>query len=136
MDQTILPSVILSVIAVLSPLLTAFFTKASMSSRAKNYISIAVSVVIAVAYALVEHTVTNWSSVGNIVAALPVVYGIQQAAYNLLLKDLAAKVQANVGVGAAEVKAAAAAAQVAADAAAAQAKTVEPSTPLVVPTVG
>lgn len=95
MDTNALLNIVTAAIVVLSPLLTSVFTHTGMTSRTKNTIAMAVSLVIAVAYEAVTGGISDWT---NILYAFPVVYGLQQAVYNTLLKAIATNVEATVGV--------------------------------------
>lgn len=95
MDTNALLNIVTAVIVVASPLLTAVFTHTAMTSRTKNTIAMVVSLAIAVAYELLTGGITDWA---NIPVAFSVVYGLQQAVYNTLLRALATNVEANFGV--------------------------------------
>lgn len=95
MDTTILLNVVTAVIVVTSPLLTSLFTHSAMSSRTKNSIAMVVSLAIAVAYEVFTGGIHDWT---NLAYAFPIVYGLQQAVYNTILKDLATTVEANIGL--------------------------------------
>jgi ABC-type bacteriocin/lantibiotic exporter with double-glycine peptidase domain len=95
MDTNVLLNAVTAVIVVASPLLTSLFTHTVMSSRTKNTIAMIVSLVIAVVYEVVTGGIHDWS---NLAFAFPIVYGLQQAVYNTILKDLATTVEAKVGV--------------------------------------
>lgn len=95
MDTNALLNIITAAVVVASPLLTSLFTHTGMTSRAKNSIAMVVSLAIAVAYEVLTGGITDWS---NLLIAFPVVYGLQQAVYNTLLKALATNVEATVGV--------------------------------------
>lgn len=95
MDTTALLNVVTAAVVVASPLLTSLFTHTGMSSRTKNTIAMVVSLVIAVVYEVVTGGISDWT---NILYAFPVVYGLQQAVYNTLLKAAATNVEATVGV--------------------------------------
>lgn len=95
MDTNALLNIVTAAVVVASPLLTSVFTHTGMTSRTKNTIAMIVSLVIAVVYEVVTGGISDWT---NILYAFPVVYGLQQAVYNTLLKAVATNVEANVGV--------------------------------------
>lgn len=96
MDTTVLLNVVTAIIVIASPLLTSLFTHSAMSSRTKNSIAMIVSLVIAVVYEVLTGGIKDWT---NLAYAFPIVYGLQQAVYNTILKDLATQVEANIGAG-------------------------------------
>jgi hypothetical protein len=95
MDTGTLLNIVTAAVVVVSPLLTSVFTHTGMTSRTKNTIAMIVSLVIAVVYEVLTGGIADWT---NILIAFPVVYGLQQAVYNTLLKALATSVEATVGV--------------------------------------
>jgi len=95
MDTNTLLNVVTAAVVVASPLLTSVFTHTGMTSRTKNTIAMVVSLVIAVAYEVLTGGISDWT---NVMLAFPVVYGLQQAVYNTLLKAAATSVEATVGV--------------------------------------
>lgn len=95
MDIDALLNIIAAAVVVASPLLTSVFTHTGMTSRTKNSIAMIVSLAIAVVYEVVTGGISDWS---NLLIAFPVVYGLQQAVYNTLLKAIATNVEANVGL--------------------------------------
>jgi membrane-associated HD superfamily phosphohydrolase len=95
MDTTVLLNVVTALVVVASPLLTSVFTHSAMSSRTKNSIAMIVSLAIAVVYEVMTGGISDWT---NLAYAFPIVYGLQQAVYNTLLKSLATNVEANIGV--------------------------------------
>lgn len=95
MDTNALLNIVTAAIVVASPVLTSIFTNTGMSSRTKNTIAMAVSLVIAVVYEVVTGGITDWT---NVMYAFPVVYGLQQAVYNTVLKAVATNVEATVGI--------------------------------------
>jgi hypothetical protein len=95
MDTNALLNIVTAAVVVASPLLTSVFTQTGMTSRTKNTIAMIVSLVIAVVYEVLTGGISDWT---NVLIAFPVVYGLQQAVYNTLLKALATNVEANVGI--------------------------------------
>ena len=95
MDTNALLNIVTAAVVVASPLLTSVFTHTGMTSRTKNTVAMIVSLVIAVVYEVVTGGITDWT---NILYAFPVVYGLQQAVYNTLLRAVATNIEANVGV--------------------------------------
>lgn len=91
----VVPTVITLVLTVVSPLIAAWFTKQSMTSRTKNLVALGVSVVIAGGWVALN----GGFSAGEVTVALASVYGLQQLVYNQLLKDTAKEVEAHVGLG-------------------------------------
>lgn len=89
------PAVITLIFTVLSPLITAWFTKVSMTPRVKNLIAVGISLVIAVGYVALSG---GFTGVEDIMVPLGVVYGLQQVVYNQFLRGPAAKVEADHGV--------------------------------------
>jgi hypothetical protein len=95
MDIDALLNIVAAAVVVVSPLLTSVFTHTGMTSRTKNSIAMIVSLAIAVVYEVATGGISDWS---NLLIAFPVVYGLQQAVYNTLLKAIATNVEANVGL--------------------------------------
>lgn len=95
MDTNVLLNVVTAIIVIASPLLTSLFTHTNMSSRTKNSIAMVVSLAIAVVYEVLTGGIKDWT---NLAYAFPIVYGLQQAVYNTILKDLATQVEASTGV--------------------------------------
>lgn len=98
MEGQTLPVLVTAILTILSPILTAIFTKVSMSSTTKNNIALVVSFVIAGVYTVMTSGVTDWSDLGTLVGVLPVVYTMQQVIFNNLLKSVSTKVEEKVGV--------------------------------------
>ena len=94
-SMTALLNIVTAGVVVFSPLLTSVFTNTGMTSKTKNNIAMIVSLVIAVGYLALTGGITDWT---NILYAFPIVYGLQQAVYNTLLKAVATNVEANVGL--------------------------------------
>jgi hypothetical protein len=95
MSTTELLNIITAAVVIASPLLTSVFTHTNMTSRTKNTIAMIVSLAIAVGYEALSGGISDWTSIAY---AFPVVYGLQQAVYNTLLKTAATTIEANVGV--------------------------------------
>ena len=95
MDTNVLLNVVTAIIVIASPLLTSLFTHSAMSSRTKNAIAMVVSLAIAVVYEVLTGGISDWT---NLAYAFPIVYGLQQAVYNTILKSLATTVEATIGV--------------------------------------
>lgn len=95
MDTNVLLNVVTAIVVIASPLLTSLFTHTAMSSRTKNTIAMVVSLAIAVVYEVLTGGITDWA---NLAYAFPIVYGLQQAVYNTILKSWATRVEATVGV--------------------------------------
>jgi hypothetical protein len=95
MDTSVLLNIITAAVVIASPLLTSVFTHTGMTSRTKNTVAMIVSLAIAVGYELFTGGISDWT---NVVYAFPIVYGLQQAVYNTLLKAVATNIEANVGV--------------------------------------
>lgn len=95
MDVSSLLNIVTAAVVVASPLLTSLFTHTGMTARTKNTIAMIVSLAIAVGYEAMTGGITDWT---NVMYAFPVVYGLQQAVYNALLKAVATNVETNVGV--------------------------------------
>jgi hypothetical protein len=95
MDTNTLLNIITAAVVAASPLLTAVFTHAAMTSRTKNTVAMIVSLAIAVVYEELTGGVSDWT---NVAYAFPVVYGLQQAVYNTLLRAVASNVEASFGV--------------------------------------
>jgi UPF0716 family protein affecting phage T7 exclusion len=89
----VLPEIILALVTVLSPLLTAVATRANWSSKTKNAVAAGVSIVIAVVYLVLTGGISDWS---NIVLVIPAVYGVQQLVYNQFLKNLSKEIEVTV----------------------------------------
>lgn len=99
-EITVLPEILLVAISFFSPYLTAFFTKAGMSSKVKNWIAFGIAAVIAAGYVLMTGGITDWTDLN----ALAIVFAIQQLAYRQILAKSVTNVEASVGVGKSEVK--------------------------------
>lgn len=93
--QAQLPVALVGLMTLISPYITAFFTRASMSPKAKHGIAIAVSAVIAIVYVVLNGGVDSWE---KLFVAVPVVYGVGQALYGLLMRDSAKVVEATKGL--------------------------------------
>lgn len=91
----IVPTALALVLTVVSPLISAWFTKQTMSSTTKNLIALGVSIVIAVGWVVLN----GGFSAGEVAVAMATVYGVQQLVYNQLLKDTAKTIEAHNGVG-------------------------------------
>lgn len=89
-----LPTVIVAVLTLVSPLLTALFTKVSMSPKVKNAVAVVVSALIAGAYV---YMTGGFEGVESFAVPLGVVYGLQQVIYNQFLRKTVAKVEADIG---------------------------------------
>lgn len=98
MEGQTLPVLVTAILTILSPILTAIFTKVSMSGVTKNNISLAVSFVIAGVYVVMTSGIEDWSDMSAVVGILPVVYTMQQVVFNNLLKGVSGKVEEKVGV--------------------------------------
>lgn len=92
----VLPEIILALVTVLSPLLTAVATRANWSSKTKNAVAAGVSIVIAVVYLVLTGGITDWS---NVVLVIPAVYGVQQLVYTQFLKAQAKQIEVTVNAG-------------------------------------
>jgi hypothetical protein len=90
-----LPSVLVGLLTLLSPYLTALFTRTSMSPRSKQVVAIIVSALIAVVWVALNGGLDSWE---KFFVALPVVFGIGQAIYGLVLKDSVKIVEATKGL--------------------------------------
>lgn len=90
-----LPVALVGFLTLLSPYITALFTRTSMSPRAKQVIAILVAAVIAVVWVALNGGLDSWE---KFFVALPLVYGIGQATYGLILKDSAKIVEATKGL--------------------------------------
>lgn len=102
-ELQVLPTALAFILTIVSPLISAYFTKVTMSSKTKNIIALGVSVVIAVGWVLLNG---GFNGV-DIVLALGSVYGIQQLVYNQLLKDTAKDIEADHGITASDTEIAA-----------------------------
>lgn len=94
-DIEVVPTIITLLLTVISPLIAAWFTKRSMTSRTKNLIALGVSVVIAVGWVIFSGGFDG----GEFSVAVATVYGLQQLVYNQLLKETAKEVEAHQGIG-------------------------------------
>lgn len=99
-EITVLPEILLVAISFFSPYLTAFFTRAGMSSKVKNWIAFGIAAVIAAGYVLMTGGITDWTDLN----ALAIVFAIQQLAYRQILAKSVTNVEASVGVGKSEDK--------------------------------
>lgn len=90
-----LPVALVGLLTLLSPYLTALFTRTSMSPKAKQLVAIVVAAVIAVVWVALNGGLDSWE---KFFVALPVVFGIGQAIYGLVLKDSAKIVEATKGL--------------------------------------
>lgn len=130
MISTTLPTVITAIVAIVSPMLTAVFTKSDMNPITKNNIALLVSFGIAGGYVIDTTGLANMTDLTHVAGLLPVVYAIQQAVYHILPNGAVAAVEAKVGF---VTKASAAGAGAGAGAANSEAATVEPKSAEVVP---
>lgn len=97
-----LPTTIVALLTLVSPLITAFFTKANMSAQAKNWIAVAISAVIALVYVFMQGGFNALQGPEEYLAALGIAYGIGQLVYNAVLKKPATLVEAKYGITAKE----------------------------------
>ena len=95
-----LPLLITAVLTLVSPLLTAWFTKTAMSSKTKNLVAVVMSFIIAGVYVFLEG---GFNTADDLLVPLGVVYGLQQLIYNQFLKKLATEVEASFGLKSVEV---------------------------------
>lgn len=95
-----LPVLVTAALSLLSPLGTAIFTKVETSPVTKNNIALAVSFAVSIIYVVLNSGISDWNNLNEIVAAMPVVYGLQQLSFKFLIKDWTKAVEANVGAGA------------------------------------
>lgn len=90
-----IPEILLALITVLSPLISAVAIQSKWNDKTKNAVAFGVSLVIAVGYLVLTGGITDWS---NIPAAVLAVYGLQQLVYMQLLRQLSKKVEAATSV--------------------------------------
>lgn len=95
LNEISLPTVLITAVAILSPYLTAVFTRTGMSPKVKNVISAVVSVVLALGYTVLKGDIGNWEQFWT---AAPAIYATSQLMYVLFLKESAKKVEENVGL--------------------------------------
>lgn len=86
-----LPIVLVIIITFFSPYVNAYIQRVTWSSETKNLVALTVSAVIALAYLIFTGGIGDWSQISIWV---PAVYGLQQAAYNFILKSSASKFEA------------------------------------------
>lgn len=98
MEEAVLPTTIVALLTLVSPYITAFFVKSTMSSQTKNWIAVAISAVIALVYVFTQGGFASIAGPEEFFAALGIAYGIGQLVYNALLKKSATKVEANYGI--------------------------------------
>jgi hypothetical protein len=79
------------VLTFISPFLSAYIQKVDWSPKTKTLLALAVSLLIAVAYLAMTGGIADWSQLGVVI---PAVYGLQQATYQFLLKNIATKFEA------------------------------------------
>ena len=92
-----LPIVLVIIITFFSPYVNAYIQRVTWSSETKNLIALTVSAIIALAYLFFTGGIADWSQISIWV---PAVYGLQQAAYNFILKSSANKCEAATTKGA------------------------------------
>ncbi len=90
-----LPEVLLALVTVLSPLLSAVAIQTKWSPQIKNSVAFGVSILIAAGYLLATGAVNDWSNIPAVVLA---VYGLQQLIYMQFLRELSKKVEAATSV--------------------------------------
>ena len=93
----VLPTVLAIIITFFSPYVNAYLQRVTWSSQTKNLLALTVSAVIAILYLIVTGGIADWSQLGVVV---PAVYGLQQAAYNFILKNSASRFEAATTKGA------------------------------------
>lgn len=98
MEFETVPALIVTVLTLLSPLISAFFTKLSMSPKTKNLIALGISLVIAVIYVILTGGFADVTGVEDVAVPLGIVYGLQQVVYNQFMRKHVAKVEAKRGV--------------------------------------
>lgn len=99
--EEILPTTIAAVLTIISPYITAWFTKTEMTAAAKTWIAFGISAAIALVYVFTQGGFDNIAGPEEFFAALGIAYGIGQLVYNALLKKSAKFVEANYGVASA-----------------------------------
>lgn len=107
MDPVVIPTAIIALAAIVSPLITGWFTTVSMKSTTKNYIALGVSAVLAVGYVLMIGGFTpeaGFNGIEDLALPLGLIYGIGQFMYNSLMKKPATYVEANLGIHKGDVK--------------------------------
>lgn len=92
--QQQLPVALVGLMTLLSPYITALFTKTSMSPKVKQVIALVVAALIAVVWVVFNGGIDSWE---KFFIAVPVIFGIGQALYGLLLKDSVKVVEATQG---------------------------------------
>jgi hypothetical protein len=92
-----LPIVLTILLTVLSPYAAAVVNRVQWSSETKNLVALTLSIIIAVLYLLLTGGIADWSQLGIVI---PAIYGLQQAAYNFILKNSATKLEAATTAGA------------------------------------
>ena len=90
-----LPTGVIVLLTIISPYITAVFTKTSMSPKAKQVVSAVVAALIAVVYVLLNGGVDSWE---KFFVAAPAIYGMGNLIYGLLVKDSAKIVEATQGI--------------------------------------
>ena len=95
LNEISLPTVLVTAAAIISPYLTAIFTRTGMSPKVKNIIAVVVSVVLALGYTLLKGDVTDWDTFWT---AVPAIYATSQLMYVLFMKNGAKKVEEKYGI--------------------------------------
>lgn len=98
MDTEVLPLTITALLTLVSPFITALFTKREMSSTTKSWIAVVISAVIAVGYVFMQGGFAAIAGPEEFFAALGIAYGIGQLVYNTILKTPAKVVEAKYGI--------------------------------------
>lgn len=98
MDTTTLPTVLVAVLTVVSPLITALFTHVQMDSTAKKNVAFGVSLVIAAIYVVATGGIHDLTNLAEIAGAAPIIFTLQQLIFGNLLKSVSDSIETKVGV--------------------------------------
>lgn len=98
MDLSTLPTVIVGVLTVVSPLLTALFTHVGMDSTAKKNVAFGVSLVIAAVYVVMSQGIHDLTNLAEIAGAAPIIFTLQQLIFGNLLNSLSSVIEQKAGV--------------------------------------
>lgn len=90
-----IPEILLALITVVSPLISAIAIQSKWDDKVKNAVAFGVSLLIAVGYLILTGGIADWS---NVPAAVLTVYGLQQLVYMQFMRQLSKKVEAATSV--------------------------------------
>lgn len=84
------------VLTFFSPFLSAYIQKVDWSPKTKTLLAMALSLIIAVLYLSMTNGIADWTQLAVVV---PAIFGVQQAVFQFLLRNIATKFEAMTEFG-------------------------------------